>query len=240
MSKVVGVLAVHNEEQYFPFTLYDLNICADEVLAVIDRCTDRSDKLISKYSWLKVAKDTKLVWMNTCAQAKAIGLQFLPDGYEYVLMTDADVILNRKAVAAARRILDVYLNIDLVSLVYRQYSLYGSWIDRVHDEITNLLARFTRKFKLQPVRSGIYLVRKEKVVLHDDPSEYDPLQQSLRCAYVVGGVHLRPRYDRISQLNRGRARRCYRQYSFWKVLVSSVIQLEPFMLKGFIQGKVTG
>lgn len=235
---IVGVLAVHNEEQYLPFTSYNLDLCVDEVLAVIDRCTDSSDKLISQYSWLKIVKDTKLVWMNTCAQAKAIGLQFLPDGYEYVLMTDADVILDCKAVMVARKILDSNLNIDLVAFIYRQYSLLGSRIDRIHDELTNLLASFTRRFRLQPVRSGIYLVRREKAVLYDDPSEYDPLQRQLRCAYVVGGVHLRPRYDRASQLNRGQARRSYKQYSFWKILVSSVIQFEPFMLKGFIQGKV--
>jgi hypothetical protein len=235
---IVGVLAIHNEEQYLPFILHDLDLCTDEVLAVIDRCTDRSGTLISRYHWLKVVKDTKLVWMNTCAQAKALGLQFLPDGYEYLLMTDADVIVNCEAVADARRILDSVLTVDLVSFVYRQYSLFGSWKDRVHDEIANLLSWFTRKFRLQPVRSGIYLVRKEKAVLHDEPSEYDCLHQKLNCTYVVGGVHLRPRYDKLSQLNRGRARCYYSQYSFWKVLVSSLVKFEPFMLKGFIQGKV--
>jgi len=241
-ERVVGVLSVHNEEAFLPFSLPNLAKCSNEVVVVLDRCTDESRTIVEQFvgsRWFMLENQTEPRWLNPCAEMKSRGLEYacLSD-CKYVLMIDADVVLDCEAIGKAKSMLDHNVDCDLVSFVYRQYSLFGSCLDRFHDELSNLLSRFTRRFKLQPIRTGIYLVRKEKATLRDEPSEYDGLHQELCTAYVIGGIHLRPRHDRSSQLKRGCARRSYSQYGFWKVLVSSMIQLQPFMLKGFIQGKV--
>ena len=45
--KVSVVMAVHNEAQYLPYTLFPLTqIDFDEVIFVLDRCTDNSQQII--------------------------------------------------------------------------------------------------------------------------------------------------------------------------------------------------
>lgn len=233
------VLAIHNEEEYLKYSIPSLKLCPiDQLVAVIDRCNDRSESMIKSF-WsteaLIVHKCTAN-WSNSCAESKSIGCGYADK--PILLVTDADLILDYASVVKAKNLLENRNDIDLVCLTYHQYSLKGSIFSRIVDEVSNFVWRITRRLKLMPVRSGIYLVRTSLARQADNMSEYDNLQQKLRTTYVeTKSKHLRPRYNKEAQLSRGMSRAKLPQYSFLKIILSSVIELQFFTLKGYLQAR---
>ncbi len=238
------VLAVHNEALYLKYSLRDIPKSVDHVVAVLDRCTDNSAKIISSQhfnSTFCIVNKSWAEWTNTCAEAKNLGVD-LADG-DLILQADADMVLDEFALWVAKDFLNGRFGtytppFDVCVINYRQYSLFGSWRDRMKDEAANLFAHVTRLLGIHPNRGGLYVARRRVAHLDDVPSEYDFLQQKARVWTINSKtLHLRPRWDKQSQLSRGRARARLPQYPFWKILLSSIMQFQPYMFVGFIQAK---
>ena len=233
------MLAVHNEERFLPYSLPMLNQCGIEnMVVVLDRCSDKSKAIVSRFAdsnWCVIENWMKPRWTNQCAEAKSLGLELARlTNCRYVLVTDADLILDCEAVDMARKILDK--NLDAACFAYRQHSLSGKVSDRLRDEASNLLGRVVRRLGLR-FRGGIYMVKMEYAKIVDGPSEYEGVLAKLRTVSLEGGVHLRPRYDAASQFKRGLARARIRRYGLVRVALSSVLQLELGMLKGYLVGR---
>lgn len=229
------VLAAHNEEPYLRYTIASLNrLPLNRFVIVLDRCSDNSERLVMKLQKPKtIIRNPELTWSNKISQLRAVTQPYLR--CDFVLVTDADIILDE---ASLRLAMQLIKNVDVVCFTYKQYSLYGSGLDRLRDEISNVFAVLTRKLRFHPVRTGIYLGRRQKLFYHDYPSEYDQLERKLHTKWIeTRTLHLRPRYDRESQLKRGRARATLPQYRFWKIVVASILTLEPYVVKGFLEAK---
>ena len=239
-KKLVCVLAVHNEENYLPYSLAAINELDNQIVVVLDRCTDSSEKLIRRHvKNANVVLKERGSWKNPCAEAKSLGCDLAKElGADMILVTDADVLLDINAVQKTKSLL-ASSNHQIVALPYRQYSLYGSPISRILNEIQNLFGFVNRKLKIHPVRFGIYVGRANVIHLADAPSEYDVLQQKAKTVWIpTKSLHLRPRMGIESQIDHGLARAKLPQYSWLKVMLFSVFTFQPFTVVGYLKGKM--
>ena len=238
--KLVCVLAVHNEEDYLPYSLPSIRELDSQVVVVLDRCVDSSEKIIRRH-----IKNTHFVlkqsscWKDSCSEAKSLGCNVARElGANLILITDADVLLDVNAVQKAQTILSSS-DCQLVVLPYWQYSLYGSFLSKLANKIQNLFARINRKMKIHPVRFGIYVGKADILYLDDTPSQFSFLQEKVRTRWIhTKSLHLRPRLDIASQIQHGRARARLPQYSWLKVILFSIFTFQPFTLVGYLKGKM--
>ena len=237
--KITCVMACRDEEQYLPYSLASLRkLPIDELVVVLDRCRDGSRRLIEN-NWhgaLTIFEKEKTEWQNPCAEAKQSGLMLVDDGL--VFMTDADMLVSDSSVKKAREFLERNKSLKIICFIYNQYSLGGSILNRIQDELCNFYWFVSRKLAWQPGRSGIYMARSEIAELHDEPSEYDSLMATHKTVVVkTNFLHLRPRYSRKDQIARGKARAHMPQYSLFKVLVTSFLTLQPHLISGYLNEK---
>lgn len=237
--QVSCVVAVHNEAEYLPCSLPSLlDSRFDEVVFVLDRCTDKSEQLIHACHdgrFKTIVKPTSS-WNNPCAETKSYGVENA--AYDLLMMSDADIILDTATVDRAVETFQRNGDTCLINFSYKQYSLWGSVWQRLTDEWTNLLGWLIRKLNVQPKRSGIYMIKKQHAHLADHPSEYDELQQKHPTVQVESNtVHLRPRRNKGAQIARGRSRASLPQYSLVKTLLMSVLLLQPYMFSGYLQAR---
>jgi len=236
--KVSATIVIHDEGQYLLYSLKPLlESVVDEIIFVLDRCTDNSEMIINRFRKMspinvKVARKNTRKWDNSAAESKKLAVGF--SSKEIVLMTDADIIVDRETIERAKKILE-QSDLKMVKFVYRQYSLFGSLFDRVKDEWINLLSKLTSK--IQPVRRGIYMIKKDAFWICDHPNAYDPLQEKLEnvSTSMNGMIHLRPKYNKDAQIHRGRSRRMLPQYNLLKILLLSFIEFSPYTLIGWFK-----
>ena len=235
-AKTSCVIAVHNEAKYLRYSLpYLLTSPFEEIVFVLDRCKDNSEQIIKQYgdARFKVLCKNEANWQNPCAEAKNFGCSKAT--HNLLLITDADMVLDLKAVQNGIRMFEQNKNVTLVCLAYKQYSLHGTILQRLGDEWINFIGMIVRKLGVQPRRGGIYLVRKEIAAIQDSPSEYDFLQQKHKVIRIeTKSLHLRPRFSKKAQISRGKARMHLPQYNVIKVLLASILQLQPYMLFSYL------
>lgn len=240
MSKLFCVLVMHNEEKFLPYSIPSLLELGCMVVVVLDRCTDSSEAFIRQH--LKkvdfVFKDS-VCWVNSCAEAKQLGCARAKElGADYILVSDADIMLDTIALQKAVSILESS-DYQIIVLSYWQYSLFGSLFNRIANKTQNLFALVTRRFGFHPVRFGLYIGKADAINIEDVPSEYDVLQEKAKTMWLqTKSLHLRPRFDRESQLHRGYARAGLPQYNLFKVILTSFLLLQPFTLAGYLKRKI--
>lgn len=235
--KVSCVLPVHNEEAFLQYSLPSLKSAGfNEVVAVLDRCTDNSKLLLEKYGdeTFKLITKNRQTWHDGCSETKHLGCLHA-DG-DLIMISDADIVLDRNTVKKA--VEKLQKDMDVAIFLYRQYSLRGGVRERFRDELQNLLAKIVRRLKLQPTRTGIYMAHKNVLKIQDTAGQYDFLQQASRAVTLNSHtLHLRPRRSKQAQLKRGRLRARLPQYNFWKVLLMSMLLLMPYMIVGYWREK---
>lgn len=234
------VVAVHNEEKYLPYSLTNIsNSVFDEIIFVLDRCTDASEKIVKtiRDNRFYLLHKNQQTWNEGCAESKNMGCLYAIG--ELLMISDADVILDIVAVRKAVEYLKKR-DIDAIIFTYRQYSIFGTVLDRIKDEWMNILWKLIRKCGLQPPRSGIYMIKKKVANIPDLPNEYDNIQQKLRIIPIsTKTLHLRPRRSPNELFQRGRLRAQLPQYSKLKIFIMSILQFEPNLFVGFLRGKKT-
>lgn len=211
-----------------------------QTVAVLDRCTDASGKLIRQH-----LKNVEMIfkeagcWNNACAEAKSVGCDVAKElGADLILIADADILLDVEAIQKAKLILESS-DCQVVVLPYWQYSLYGSTLSKISNQIQNLFAFIGRRLKIHPVRFGLYIGKADAINIDDVPSEYDNLQEKVKTIWVpTKSLHLRPRLDIENQIKHGMARAERPQYSWLRVIVFSLFTFQPFTLVGYLQAKM--
>lgn len=238
LDSLCCVLAVHNEERFLPYSVGALNELGCKVVVVLDRCSDSSERivkasLVNTFVYIKQKSGCRF----SMSESKNIGCEIArQNGAELLLISDADVILD---VGAVKRALNYLASSCFVVLAYREYSLFGSAFYRFIDELHNLFSAFVRKFRVHPVRAGIFVGLAELMVFKDKSGEYDYLQRKHRTAWIkTDTLHLRPRWDRESQISRGAVRARLPQYSLFKVLLTSFLLLQPLTVVGYLKEKL--
>lgn len=233
------VVAVYNEEKYLPYSLPMIgDPLFNEIVIVLDRCTDNSEAMVNKVRdgrFLLQYKDSQL-WENPLAEAKNMGCSTATG--DFLMITDADFILDVDAVNRGRELLLDDPMCDAVVFTYNQYSFYSSVFHRIKDIWINLLWKLIRRGGFMPTRSGIYLIRKNSAIIPDKPSEYDYLQRNLRTTSITSrSLHLRPKRSKEDQYTRGRTRSQLAQYSLMRTVIMSILLLEPYLLTGYLEGR---
>ena len=237
--KLSAVVAIHNEAAYLPYSLPMLkHPLFSELVFILDRCTDGSERLLKANAdhRFRLVHKRRQQWQDSCSEAKHLGCQ-LASG-DVILMTDADVVLDIPSIVQAVHILAHDNTVDIVVIAYRFHTLF-SLRERLRDEWLNLLGTMIRWVKLQPIRSGVFLMRKtvaRMAYIFDTVGQYDFLQQTCSCvALITHTLHLRPKRDKHSQLRRGGLRRKLPQYSLLKMLLVALLQAQPSLLLGYVQ-----
>jgi glycosyltransferase involved in cell wall biosynthesis len=64
MEDINCVISVHNEEKYLPYSLKPLLLTDFEIIFVLARCTDSSEKIIQKF--MAKRGKCKVVYMHAC------------------------------------------------------------------------------------------------------------------------------------------------------------------------------
>lgn len=231
-------MAVHNEEDWLKISLPYLAQCPlNKLVVVFDRCTDNSEKVFTEL-YKKPAILSQKTWANwhyQMAEAKAYGMNYaVKDGADYVLVADADLLIDKCEVTNAKTILDINPDVDAVCFAYRQHSITGKLSDRLRDEIANLLGIVIRHLGVK-YRGGTYMVRAKHAHITDFQSDYETVLEGLNTKVLNAGTHLRPRYDKESQFSRGLSRARIKRYGFLRVALASALELSPHMLKGYLR-----
>jgi len=234
--KVSCVLPIHNEAKYLRYSLPTLlKSPFHEIIIVLDRCVDDSKHIVEAYAddRFTIVLKTRASWKNRCAEAKHVGCSNA-DG-DLIFFSDADIILDLKAVEKALRLFKRHTQLEVVVFSYKQYTLDGSIFQRIRDKWVNLATGISRKTNIQPKHTGIYLIKKSLAKITDHPSEYDVVQQKTKLIHIeTNTLHLRPGYSKQKQIGRGKARMVLPQYNFLKILLSTIIGLQPYMLTSYL------
>jgi len=236
-ANVSCVLPIHNDAKYLRYSMPTLlKSSFKEIVVVLDRCSNGSEDLIQKFGddRFKVVLKNNTLWKNSCAEAKNIGCS--KANSPLIFHCDADIILDLEALEKAKSLLRRHSKLNAVTFSYRQYTLDGSFFERIRNEWTNLMASISRKTGIQPGHSGIYLIRKEWANLSDHFSEYDLTQKKVNFVQIeTDTLHLRPGYSKTKQFIRGKTRVALRQYGILKMLLSTILGLQPYMLVSYLK-----
>ena len=214
--RVSGVMAVHNEAEYLRYSLPALrHIPFNELIFILDRCTDDSEEIIRK----SALKNSKVMfkeeqhWVYTRA-GETFQIGFDKALNDVVFALGADLILTPQALGIAEN----YMSDETVGSVFfgfTQRPIRGIR-RRIHEEYINLLKRHLLD-RVSPYRleftTGVYWVRKSLARLRDVPAEYHDLHNHIRAkgyeaVHVLdaGIIHLRAGLSREKQIRQGKVR----------------------------------
>ena len=199
--KLSGVMPIHNEEAYLPYSLHALRKASiNELVIVLDRCTDKSESIIQKFARLtpypvKIIKKSTSTWRNPGSEAFELGIKHSSGDIIYVI--GADLLCDH-------RIFDRSLwedeTIGTLSFRYWHYQLYGNLWERIHPIYENILMKVLSDISpyKQNYHSGLYACRSEvwdKIHLKDVPSEYDVFLKDVQHLLIKGKSKVPVQYD---------------------------------------------
>jgi len=247
--KVSGVIPVHNEEKYLPYSLAALKHAKlDELVFILDRCTDRSREIIEstrlpyKTTILTVEKRR---WCYPTAEVFKLGFEKAHGDIIYSLA--ADVLYDPGIFTVD------WSSLDVASFLYYDYSLYGGFIDKLQASWINVYRKAFNliypHLKRKTRTSGIYAFRRSvlmKVPIRDVPSEditfvKEAISQGFRYRFFPDfhNLHLRPatRSLRAKQGMHGFGK-AKLNYPLWKVVGHSVLLWKPETLRAYLKERV--
>ncbi len=244
--RISVVMAAHNEEEYLPYSLNSLaGAPIDELVIVLDRCTDSSLEIVKNFKCnfeKKIIQLHEKRWKNPTAEPFALAAKAATGDIVYVL--GADIYADQKIFHAN------WSNID-----YRSWSHEGYPLTKKERmlmvQIRENTGNFYEKLKCRLVglrfATGVYAYRKYvyDVVQHQDYDAEDQLFlntcakkrfrykfESSRC------LHLRPDCDRSIKF---RAQIGVTDYHvpIWKAVFYSFKSLNSMYFKEYWKTKLS-
>jgi glycosyltransferase involved in cell wall biosynthesis len=236
-------MPVHNEEDNLRYSLPSLfSLEPDQVIILLDRCSDRSREIIEVSSRrLDYKGDLKLVdveedfpdWRYRVALLFRMGFELSTN--DSILTMAADIVLDPRVKNYVSTVQGS--DVKLVSFGLKYYPV----------DITYFVKRLVTL--IFPARgfSGVFIFSKKAWMETEDeeavrriPKAQDTfLSNSIKKKYItehiwLNIVHLRHRKDAKDQYLRGVSAFRISKKSLPAVFVSSVLYLSPFMLKGYV------
>jgi len=242
MSAFSVVIPVHNEEKLLPLALPSvLRLEPTEVIVLLDRCSDNSEKLVKEIS-TRFGIEDKIVIVNidredTGFKFRSAFLRVFGCGLascNIVLVADADLVIDPK-------IKDYINQVDSLGFISFEYKDFP--VNPRH-QIKRILGKFLPFNWL----GGVKLFRRDMMFLFEDMAELKTLaSQDTHLAdafrkhgygkYVMSNtIHLRPKEDKDRHVLRGRL---YARYGRGLALtiLSGVCMLRFGVIKGYIKEK---
>ena len=242
--KISGVMAVHNEAEYLRYSLPALKTLGlNEIIFVLDRCTDNSLSVIKRYaphnSYILIKK-----WQHWTQTRAGETFQY---GFDYathdiVFALGADLILSRSAFALTQHYMKKPC-VGSVSFGFQQYSLQ-SRRQLIHSTYINCVQHFINH--LNPYRrtfysTGVYCFRKHLAKLEDEPAEYFNLHRRIKDLgyqhiHIPNSniIHLRPGFTKEKQMWHGETR-ARRGEPFLRTALYSLLKVRPWTLIAFFK-----
>jgi len=238
------VLPCHNDAAYLPFSLASLaRAPIDELIIVLDRCTDTSPDLVAwvfknfrhYYPFLvKVIEKYKHTWKHSIAEAFHTGFEASTGELVYTMAadmwTDPDIY----------RMKYLFNRFGFVSFHYSDYGSLRSHYNNFLRKLPNIkgLRGYTKV-------SGHFAVKREiwKDTGFQDSNNYDTLfweelfRRGIKHFFVKNcrNRHLRtPGGNRERQLSQGKTRK-EMGMGLFKVLMHSALYVKPYALIGYLQ-----
>ena len=247
-----GVMPIHNEEKYLPYSLSSLlDAEIDELVVVLDRCTDRSESIIDYFAEHVDYEVKKVIvkerrWLYPTAEVFTIGFNMASGDIIYSLA--GDCIYNPEIFRID------WSQIEFASFPYLDYPIYGKLIEKIQANWINMYKKIA--YSLYPKLSGkdkfsgIYAFKRhvyEAIPRIDVMSEdiwflKEARKKGYKYKYFPDliNIHLRPTLLSNKEKQRWHGRsRAHLGYPLWKVIAHSVILGKPEVFKAYIQEKKT-
>jgi len=234
--KISVVIPVHNEEAYLPYSIPSLlKSPIDELVVVLDRCTDKSEEILKQTSFpyeVKFIKKTSQQWHCPTAEVFELGFQHTTGDLLYTMA--ADMIVDPKQFNPR-----LFGDADIIAFFYYNYDLHHYKIKQWYLNFLKKYANIARiwKGKLAWQSGHMAFTREVWETLHliDTPSEYDSLQKralqhGFRYKFVkdVKNLHLRVGLSKSRQKLQGMSRAARNVHPLL-VIGHSFLQMKPYV-----------
>jgi len=241
------VMPCHDEEHLLPYVLPSIQASPiDELVVVLDRCTDHSEQILDRCSFpFKVRKVVKKNQSWSCPTAEVFELGFQEARGDLLFTTAADMVLDPHQFKAS-----FFNDADFMSFFYYNMDV-GSYsgFRHIRQWYENFLTRFQVSRFLKGAlgkQTGHMALTKEcweKLHVKDTPSEFDDFKEraldagfKYRWHGETRNFHLRAGLSRNRQLLQGISR-SQRKVNPLMVLGHSVLHFKPSVFLGYLQEK---
>jgi glycosyltransferase involved in cell wall biosynthesis len=229
MKETSCVMAIHNEEKYLPYSLAALLQTNFELIFVLDRCIDSSEKIIRKFKVKR--KNSRVVYKskaevfspNPAFDTFLYGSQFASGEYVYWIGADFVVPIEMFKYRPDKEALK-FKYIDYPS------HLGYAWF--------KFLSNFTKHYTCEAFRRehlirGKYHFPVEEKVLVNTPEDKFQLISSVEL------LHLRPNRNKVRHYVQGYLRRLKR-VPLPRVLLHSTLFRKPIVIVGYLHAMLNG
>jgi glycosyltransferase involved in cell wall biosynthesis len=253
MAALSVVLCVHNEEPVLEACLQRLTF-ADEVVLLLDRCTDASEAIARRYADLVIAGDFPLEGpRRAAAVAAARG--------EWIFEIDADELISPALAAEVRALVDSpaaadYFQVPIDNYVGDHLIRHGWGGSFGTTSVARLFRRGTKTWGLEHVHPTVRFCGREGAILkhgivHHVDADMGDMMRRLERYTALHAVDLtvHPRGGVASNLFRA-VRRFYKCYvsregyreGDWGVLIALMAALYPLIstLRARLESDVAG
>jgi glycosyltransferase involved in cell wall biosynthesis len=236
------VLPCHNEENFLPYSLPSIKRAPiDELVVVLDRCTDRTEQLIDSVDFpfpVKKVVKTEQKWHSPTAEVFELG--FKNSSGDLLFSTAGDMILDPIQFDPA-----LFKDADFLCFFYYNRDLQRYKIRQWYE---NFLKRYLPLAQLWRGvlgrQSGHMAFTREcweKIHVRDQPSEYDDFQRRALaegfrykwCGFTKN-VHLRAGLSKDRQELQGMSR-ALRKVHPALVFGHALLHMKPHVFTGYLQ-----
>lgn len=250
-TRVSVVMPIHNEEDLLPYSLHSmLNAPVSEFVFVLDRCTDGSKEIVSRFASLvgkcRIFEKNQSSWLNPAAEAYDFGARYATG--EYIYFIDADVVVDNRVFDPNH-----WRKGNALRFRYYNYDIHGvpiRWAyERVLLKITENLGISTGHFatviafkrdewlrtRRESPPENIEGLRKNPQLVLEGIMMREHERRFARIADTCC-LHLRPKTTASEQQLQGIARYVL-GYHVWKVVLHSVMYFQIHTLIAFLHAR---
>ena len=239
------ICPIHNEESMLPYSLPSVyRLRPNEVILILDRCTDSSRRICEIASSHYPKTRTRLVDVDNSTVegwASRIGAirrhAFSISSSDAILNTDADIVLDAKIGDYMK---ELKSSVRMIKFGFMDYPF------NPQSFVKKIMSGFSSLPSIVKGYAGLYCFSKEAWQMSEAPAsaqiaeaEDSHLQVSISQRYQVlykntGSLHLRPAETKEKNFWRGMEYYRTVKASTIMVLLHSFVMLRPHMLSGYL------
>jgi glycosyltransferase involved in cell wall biosynthesis len=240
------IMPVHNEEEFISYSLPSIySLKPNELLVLLDRCTDDSESIIKNISKKsETCCITRIIesneatpdWNRRSSYLRRKGFHLAKN--DVILNTDADIILDPK------------ISSHLANIGLNGLGLIGfGFIDYPYN-VQSFLRMTVSQLTPFSGYAGLYAFSKKAWLKTEDPemvkrllrSEDTYLRKSIAETYRIRHIntrslHLRPDETRERDFFRGEAHWDLLHFPIWLMFLYSMVTLRPASISGYINAR---
>jgi|YelNatPaOPRAMG01_1025707.scaffolds.fasta_scaffold72835_2 hypothetical protein len=223
-------MAIHNEEKYLPYSLKPLLSTNFEIIFVLDRCTDSSEKIIQKFA--SIRGNCKIVYKNEVGvftenpafDAYLYGSQYA--SHEYIYWIPADAVVSA----------DMFKYLPEKEALKYEYIDYPNHLGYAWYKFLSKITKhyFCEAFKKEHLEERKYNFPSEEKISYNLVPE-----GKYRLISSVKVLHLRPNRNKVRHYIQGYVRRLNRT-PFIRVLLHGILFKKKCVIVGYLRAMIDG